>query len=219
MTSNVTVQTSFYHSTHGITKRSRTTLAAQDASTVKKSAFYSKGDGLKEAVEGGNVMTKQFNSMKTRLVEEITKENVCTTQLESLLDVFKSAVVEKELFIATQSEILAEMKDVKTRVKDESILSELNSAILGKARIIEDETGICKEISGVSSSLSSEINETRLKIAELQAVVDALPDNDDGNTVAAKDYQLLLKSSVEVSIMRNATHCEYFVIILSHRKK
>ena len=194
-------------------------MAAQDASTAKKSAFYSKGDGLKGAVEGGSVMTKQFNSMKTRLVEEITKENVCTTQLESLLDVFKCAVVEKELFIATQSEILAEMKDVKTRVKDESILSELNSAILGKSRIIEDETGICKEISGVSSSLSSEINETRLKIAELQAVVDALPDSDDGNTLAAKDYQLLLKSSVEVSTMKDAPYSEHFAIILSHRKK
>lgn len=213
------LQTSFHHSTHGLTKRSRTSLAAQDASTAKKSAFYSKNDGFKRGVEGGNVMTKQFNSMKTRLVEEITKENICATQLESLLDVFKSAVVEKELFIATQSEILAEMKDVKTRVKDESILSELNSAILGKARIIDDETGICKEISGVSSSLSSEINETRLKIAELQAVVDALPDNDDGNTVAAKDYQLLLKSSVEVSTMKYVTPREHLVIVLSHRKK
>ena len=156
--------------------------------------------------------------MKTRLVEEIIKENDCITQLQSLLDVFQSSVDEKEQFIATQSEILAEMNDVKMRVKDESILFELNSAILGKARIIEDESGVSKEISGVSSSLSSEINETRLKIAELQAVVDALPDSDDGNTVAAKDYQMLIKSSIEVSTFKGVMHCNHVIIVIWYKK-
>lgn len=213
------MQTSFYHSSHALTKRSRSGLAALDESTYKKSAFYSRGDASKTALEVDsiNVMTVQINPMKTRLVEEIIKENVCTAQLESLLDVFKSAVDEKEQFIAAQIEILAEMNDVKIRVKDESILFELNSAILGKARIIEDETGICKEISGVSSSLLSEINETRLKVAELQAVVDALPDNDDGNSVAAKDYQMLLKSSIEVRTIREVVYCEYIVFTFSQK--
>ena len=213
------MQTSFYHSSHALTKRSRSGISALDESTYKKSAFYSRGGASKTALEidSINVMTVQINPMKTRLVEEINKENVCTAQLESLLDVFKSAVDEKEQFITAQSEILAEMKDVKIRVKDESILFELNSAILGKARIIEDETGICKEISGVSSSLLSEINETRLKVAELQAVVDALPDNDDGNTVAANDYQMLLKSSIEVRTIREVVYCDYTVISIRQK--
>ena len=196
-----------------MTRRSWTRLAAQDASASKKSAFYKRDDASVE-LDSSNVITKQFNPMKTRLVEEIIKENDCITQLQSLLDVFQSSVDEKEQFIATQSEILAEMNDVKMRVKDESILFELNSAILGKARIIEDESGVSKEISGVSSSLSSEINETRLKIAELQAVVDALPDSDDGNTVAAKDYQMLIKSSIEVGTFEGLMHCNYVVIVI-----
>lgn len=192
-----------------MSKRGGTSLFAQDAMTSKKSAFYTKpsasSDGISNAAipaESNPVVTisKEMNPMKSRLVEEVTKEDVRAIQLESLLDAFQSAVEEKEQLITLETQILSEIRDVKKKVNDETMLSELNVAIDEKSRLIDAERAICKEISAVSSSLASEIDETRDKIVRLQNVIDALPDAVDATSAAAAvDYQSLLKSSIDVS--------------------
>jgi altronate dehydratase len=173
------------------------------AQTAKKGAFYSKeGSRVDVSNAGSNTVSAESNNvnpMKARLVEEVAKEDMRAVQLESLLEAFQSAVVEKEQLITLETQILSEIREVKTKVTDEIILNELNAAIDEKSRLIDAERGICKEISAVSSSLASEVNETREKIAELQKVVDVLPE--EGNAIggAMEDYQTLLKSSIEVS--------------------
>lgn len=137
--------------------------------------------------------------MKARLVEEVAKEDMRATQLESLLEAFQSAVGEKEQLIILESQILSEIREVKTKVTDEIILNELSAAIEEKSRLIDAERAICKEISAVSSSLASEVNETREKIAELQKVIDVLPEEANAIVGAMEDYQTLLKSSIEVT--------------------
>lgn len=178
------------------------------AQTAKKGAFYSK-DGSRADVgstgsttvsaESNIVVTKELIPMKARLVEEVAKEDLRAVQLESLLEAFQSAVGEKEQLITLETQILSEIREVKTKVTDEIILNELNAAIEEKSRLIDAERAICKEISAVSSSLASEVIETREKIAELQKVVDVLPEEANAIVGAMEDYQMLLKSSIEVS--------------------
>lgn len=175
------------------------------AQTAKKGAFYSKssakvGNTLSNSnnAESNNVVTKDVFPMKARLIEEVAKEDLRAVQLESLLEAFQSAVGEKEQLISLESQILSEMREVKKKVVDEVILNELTAAIEEKSRLIDAEKGICKEISAVSSSLASEVFETRAKIVELQKVVDVLPKEANAIVGAMEDYQMLLKSSVEV---------------------
>lgn len=176
------------------------------AQTAKKGAFYSKESGAKGgktlsnvvSAESNNVVTKELFPMKARLIEEVAKEDLRAVQLESLLEAFQSAVGEKEQLISLETQILSEMREVKRKVTDEVILNELTAAIEEKSRLIDAEKGICKEISAVSSSLASEVLETKAKIVELQKVVDVLPKEANAIVGAMEDYQMLLKSSIEV---------------------
>ena len=157
-----------------------------------------------EDVGGGPKASFETNLMKTRLMEEVIKEDVRAIQLESLLEAFKSAVDEKEQLIALESKILADIKDVKLKVSDETMLNELSNAISEKSRLIDGEKGVCKEITAVVISLAAEIFETRNKIAELQKVVATTPESVEGDGgEGAQDYQKLLQSSIEVILFLN----------------
>lgn len=135
---------------------------------------------------------KMMNPMQIRIADEAAKEEVRAVQLESLLEAFQSAIDEKEQLIGLETEILNEIKEVRTKVNDNAILSELNIAIEEKSMMIEEEKNTCKEVSAVSSSLATEIASTREKIAKLQSVVALFVAEGE------EDYQMLLKSSIEV---------------------
>ena len=214
---------------NGIARAShcKTYLCSESSQAGKKSAFYTKESNptatsdvfstvltsatIEDGVEGTKA-SFETNIMKTRLMEEVIKEDVRAIQLESLLEAFKSAVDEKEQLIALESNILADIKDVKSKVNDETVLNELSNAISEKSRLIDGEKGVCKEITAVVISLAAEISETRNKIAELQEVVATTPDRIEGDGgEGSQDYQKLLQSSIEVVlflfVFLHYSHC------------
>ena len=196
-------QYSFCLSSYGCMNRGRTNGFARSIQTCEKSVIYSTGRDSTMSFESSvadypDGASRESNPMKVRLIEEVEREDVRSTQLESLLDAFQSAVDEKEQVIKLESDILNEIREIKKKVVDEFILRELNAAIDEKSRLIEIEKGICMEISAVSSSLATQIYETKQKIVELQKVVNVLPDAIEKSGGSTEAYLMLLKSSLEV---------------------
>ena len=196
-------QYSFCLSSYGCLNRGRTNGFARSIQTCEKSVVYSTGRDSTMSYESSvadypDGASRDSNPMKVRLMEEAEREDVRSTQLESLLDAFQSAVDEKEQVIKLESDILNEIREIKKKVTDEFILKELNAAIEEKGRLIEIEKGICVEISDVSSSLATQIYETKQNVVELQKVIDVLPDAMEKSGGTTEAYLMLLKSSIEV---------------------
>eukprot|EP00596_Hydrurales_sp_CCMP1899_P005741 CAMPEP_0119051246 /NCGR_PEP_ID=MMETSP1177-20130426/72924_1 /TAXON_ID=2985 /ORGANISM="Ochromonas sp, Strain CCMP1899" /LENGTH=425 /DNA_ID=CAMNT_0007030381 /DNA_START=177 /DNA_END=1451 /DNA_ORIENTATION=- len=140
-----------------------------------------------------NEVIKANNPIKDRLLEEITKEDLRTTQLESLLEAFQSAVSEKEQLITLESSILEQMNDIRSKISDVKILQELDTTTLLKIQFIKNEQEIYTDISDVTKKLSKEVHETREKIINLQQFI-----NED-----KKEFQVELKASIESSRTRD----------------
>jgi hypothetical protein len=185
----------------------------------KKSAFYSKDNNMVDAnqpativtdkevvdaqptrVASGPLVMNEISVMKSRLEEEMRKEDVRATQLESLLGAFQSAADEKQQLIVVEEGIYSQMTNVRERVSDAGILKELDTAIKDKNALIEDETSTCKEVSSVSSRLAIEISDTRENIAELLQSIGAFAELNEVSKGDLEGYQKTLKASIEVRV-------------------
>lgn len=196
-------QYSFCLSSYRYTKRGLSNSFVRSTKTCEKSVVYSSGRDSTMSYETSVTdypygASRDSNPMKVRLIEEVEREDLRSTQLESLLDAFQSAVEEKEQVIKLESDILNEIKEIRAKVTDPFILIELNSAVEEKSALIEIEKGICMEISAVSSSLATQIRETQQKMVELQKVINVLPDAIEKSGGTTEAYLMLLKSSIEV---------------------
>lgn len=161
-------------------------------------ASMEKGYGFGERIEKpmSNIKSDTTKNHNELMLEEIEKESLRASQLESLLDAFQSAVTEKEQLITLEFNILQQMQDVSLKVTDESILTELDLAIQEKSTQIAAERQICVEITDVAAVLESEINASGTKMSDLRRSLDSSSTSEDLQSMAewarARDERVLM---------------------------
>ena len=109
------------------------------------------------------------SGFKEQFEEEVRKEDVRISQLESLLGAFRSAVSEKEQLISLEEGIRSQMMDVRDKgiVTDAAILAELQLATDEKTTQISVEKGIVQEIIQCTDQLDKELSASRKKMSDV----------------------------------------------------
>ena len=161
----------------------------------------------KQEVE--KVITGEVEALWPRLQDEFYKETARIDQLLGSLGKFKKALKEKLEIQDLEKKTLVQMKDVRGKVSEETILVQLNEAISKKGDLIDIESGICDDIAECCRSLEVEINDTRTKLASLNNAIASLPSLTDEIAMRAytwSDVEVLQKTlfdSLESSQIRD----------------
>ena len=75
------------------------------------------------------VISRELESLRPRLANEVQKESSRVEQLEQLLKTFKSALTAKLSMIDGELSILSQMRDVRNKITEKAILNELDNAL------------------------------------------------------------------------------------------
>jgi len=155
------------------------------------------------------VISRELESLRPRLANEVQKESSRVEQLEQLLKTFKSALTAKLSMIDGELSILSQMRDVRNKITEKAILSELDNALTKKSELIDIEKDIAKEINSSASNLEAEIADARIKLGTLASVLASIPVGEDLETTRQYTWadvdklQAVLAGSMEASLARD----------------
>ena len=155
------------------------------------------------------VISRELESLRPRLANEVQKESSRVEQLEQLLKTFKSALTAKLTMIDGELSILSQMSDVRNKISEKAILNELDNALTKKSELIDIEKDIAKEINISASNLEAEIADARVKLGTLASVLSSIPVGEDLESTRQYTWadvdklQAVLSGSIEASLARD----------------
>lgn len=155
------------------------------------------------------VISRELESLRPRLANEVQKESSRVEQLEQLLKTFKSALTAKLTMIDGELGILSQMRDVRNKISEKAILNELDNALTKKSELIDIEKDIAKEINISASNLEAEIADSRTKLGILASVLASIPVGEDLESTRQYTWadvdklQAVLSGSIENSLARD----------------
>lgn len=167
----------------------------------------SKSMSRKAEVDG--VISRELESLRPRLANEVKKESSRVEQLEQLLKTFNSALTAKLSMIDSELSILSQMRDVRNKISEKAILNELDGALTKKSELIEIEKDIAKEINSSASNLEAEIADARVKLGTLASVLASIPVGEDLESTRQYTWadvdklQAVLAGSIDASLERD----------------
>jgi hypothetical protein len=136
---------------------------------------------LKRKEEVENMISNEINKMKERLMEELEKESVRLQSLSSLQQLFQSACTSKKDAIKQEENVLSQMKEVRSRIKEDVVAVQLDAAILKKGDLITIEQTINRDIENCVTNIANEIADANSKLSALANVISAMPSGSDTN--------------------------------------
>jgi len=151
----------------------------------------------KQEVE--SIIIREIDQLRVVISEEITTVRKRLSQLNTLYDSFKAALVSKNALLISESKILEQMKDVRSKITEQVILAQLDEAVEKKSFLIDIERGICDEIKACGENINSEISEKMMKLQFLSDTYASLPPVED--TEAARKYSWLEVEALQSSIL------------------
>jgi vacuolar-type H+-ATPase subunit I/STV1 len=134
-------------------------------------------------------IVQEIESLRDSFTKEINIETNRLKQLEKLYQTFIETLIYKKTLLQSECNVLQQMKDVKEKILEKSILEQLENAVVKKDSLIKIEQDICKDINDCSNEINSEIDATRNKLVSLQNAMNALPPS--GNASAYRSYSWL----------------------------
>jgi hypothetical protein len=138
----------------------------------------------KDEVE--QVIRRELTALWPRLQDEFYKETARVDQLVGSATKFQEALDTKSAVAETEDITLGQMRDVRNKVSEPAILSQLDDAISKKTELIRIEKAVCIEIKECIVALNAQISDTRDKLSSLNTAIMNLPASED--TVAARSY-------------------------------
>jgi hypothetical protein len=151
----------------------------------------------KQEVE--SIIIREIDQLRVVISEEITTVRKRLLQLNTLYDSFKAALLSKNVLLISESKILEQMKDVRSKITEQVILSQLDDAVEKKSFLIDIERGICDEIKACGENINAEISEKQMKLQFLSDTYASLPPVED--TEAARKYSWLEVEALQSSIL------------------
>jgi len=151
----------------------------------------------KQEVE--SIIIREIDQLRVVISEEITTVRKRLSQLTVLYDSFTAALLSKNTLLISESKILEQMKDVRSKITEQVILSQLDEAVEKKSYLIDIERGICDEIKTCGENINAEIAETKMKLLFLSDTYAALPPVED--TEAARKYSWTEVEALQSSLL------------------
>jgi hypothetical protein len=141
---------------------------------------------MRKRDEVEQVIRRELTALWPRLQDEFYKETARVDQLVGSATKFQEALDTKSAVTETEDITLGQMRDVRNKVSEPAILSQLDEAISKKTELIRIEKAVCIEIRECIVALNAQISDTRDKLSSLNTAIMNLPASDD--TVAARSY-------------------------------
>ena len=151
----------------------------------------------KQEVE--SIIIREIDQLRVVISEEIITVRKRLSQLNTLYDSFKAALLSKNALLISETKILEQMKDVRSKITEQVILAQLDEAVQKKSFLIDIERGICDEIKACGENINAEISEKMTKLQFLSDTYASLPPVED--TEAARKYSWLEVEALQSSIL------------------
>ena len=136
---------------------------------------------LKRKEEVENMISNEINKLKPRLIEELEKESVRLQSLSILQRSFQSASATKKEAINQELIVLSQMKEVRSKIKEDIVAIQLDAAILKKSDLINIEETINRDIENCVVNIANEISDANSKLSALASVISAMPSGSDNS--------------------------------------
>ena len=129
-----------------------------------------------------DVITNEVETLREKILEVKSLELSRVEQLEILLESLNAASVSKDVEVNENSNILSELVDLRKRVSEDAIASQLDSAISQKAKLVDLEKETLEDIKILAFDVENDFQKARESINTFENVLKSFPsaENNDG---------------------------------------
>lgn len=155
-------------------------------------------------LEAEKALLSEIESLRTSIEYEVTLEQSRSDKLTALYQVIEQEVILKQNALTAESKLLEDMKSIRSKIVETTILEQLDSAIDKKQSLLNIEKNICDDVRLCAAEINNEINEVLKSLNALKEALQSLPASD--NSAAIRSYswddlealQLMLAKNIKV---------------------
>ena len=140
-----------------------------------------------------NAIISEIESLRTDFTREISNEALRLKQLNTLYDDLQNMLIYKNTLLESESKVLLQMVEVRGKISEQTILSQLDIAVEKKQALLEMEEGICAEMRICSGDILAAIKDSNEKVTSFAEALNSLPKSVDAATIRAYSWDEIEK--------------------------
>ena len=164
----------------------------------------SKSIAKKQEVE--YVISEEINVLTLKIQDIENSELVGIDSLRAVLDNLRAIAESKNKLISDSKVVLAQLKEVRDKITENSILNLLESSIDQKQELINIERDCCDDIYSLIFEVEAEIKRVDNKLLEIRKILKSLPSVNDREGARkyswsdVESFQKQIIASIEVKL-------------------
>ena len=162
----------------------------------------------KEEIE--DVISREINGLRARIQDIEASELAGLGSLREVLTSLRGSAESKNALITDSKAVVAQLKEVRNKIAESTILSLLESSIDQKQALVDIERDICADIYSLIFEVEIEIERVQFKLKEINKILKSFPVGEDREAARkyswsdVETFQKQLLASTESSINGNS---------------
>ena len=161
---------------------------------------------LAKKQEVDDVISREIDILRTRIQDIEATERDGLSSITNVLASLRTAADEKNELIADSVNVVAQLKEVRSKVVETSIAALLDDSVVKKQDLVDVERDICADIYALITEIEGEIKSINYRINEIEKILKTFPSVADRKAAQAyswadvENFQKLIMVSLESSI-------------------